>query len=144
MIVARHALVRGRRDATRSGFTLMEVLVVAAILVILAGTGTIILFRYLEDARVDAAKLGVKSLETGVQGYQMSHNQQLPPNLEALTVAEGGRPAYIGTEGLIDPWGQPYIYEPQNLHPQTRKPHIYSKGPDGNNVIDNWGTGTTQ
>jgi general secretion pathway protein G len=138
MIVARHAVVRSTRDTTRAGFTLMEVLVVAAILVILAGTGTIVLFRYLEDAKVSAAELGVKNLETAVMGYKMSHQGTLPPNLDALLVAEGGRPAYIERDGLVDPWGQPYVYEPQNLNPQSLKPHIYSKGPDGANQISNW------
>jgi general secretion pathway protein G len=141
MIVARHAVIRGRRDTTRAGFTLMEVLVVAAILVILAGTGTIVLFRYLEDAKVNAAQLGVKNIETGVLGYKMSHAGQLPPNLEVLLVAEGGRPAYMEQAGLVDPWGNPYVYEPQNLHPQTGKPHIFSRGPDGTSQISNWGVG---
>jgi prepilin-type N-terminal cleavage/methylation domain-containing protein len=138
MIVTRHAVARSTRDATRGGFTLMEVLVVAAILVILAGTGTIVLFRYLEDARVSTAKLGVKNLETAVEGYKLSHGGQLPPNLEVLTQAEAGRPAYIDVEGLKDPWQNLYIYEPNTTHPQTGKPLIYSGGPDGASKISNW------
>jgi len=140
MIVARHAVVRATRDTTRPGFTLMEVLVVAAILVILAGTGTIVLFRYLEDARVQTAKLGVKNLETAVEGYKLSHGGQLPANLTVLTQAEAGRPAYIEEDGLKDPWGNPYGYEPQNTHPQTGKPLIFSGGVDGNTKITNWTT----
>src|SRR5262245_56927209 len=129
MIVARHALVRSPRHTTRTGFTLMEVLVVAAILVILAGTGTIILFRYLEDVKVNAAKVGVKNLETAIEGYKLSHGQY-PASLEAVATAEPGRLAYIEVDGLKDPWGNVYNYEPQTLNPQSGKPLIWSGGPD--------------
>jgi general secretion pathway protein G len=140
MILTRHAVARGTRDTTRAGFTLMEVLVVAAILVILAGTGTIILFRYLEDARVDAAKVRIKNVETALEGYKMSHGSY-PGDLTALTVSEGGRGAYLETNGLLDPWEHEFVYEPQNLNPQTRKPRVYSQGPnpgDASSIIANW------
>ena len=47
---------RETRAAARAAFTLMEMLVVVAILVVLAGAGGVIYMRYLEDARRDTAK----------------------------------------------------------------------------------------
>ena len=49
------------RAVRRAAFTLLEVLIVVAILVILASAASIALFRYLEDAKVGRAKTGNSS-----------------------------------------------------------------------------------
>src|SRR5260370_627756 len=55
-------IVHQTRTARRTGFTLMEVLVVVAILVILAGVGSVAVFHYLDDAKVKTATLGIKNI----------------------------------------------------------------------------------
>ena len=54
------------RSTFRAGFTLMELLVVVALLVVLAGTGGVIYMNYLEGAKEDVAKSQVQVL---IQDY---------------------------------------------------------------------------
>jgi general secretion pathway protein G len=134
--------MRVRNQAVvRAAFTLMEVLVVVAIIIVLAGAGGVIYMRYLDDAKKDRARIDLKALSDAVNTYKAQHGD-LPLSLEQLTqrTADGGT-AYIEIAALIDPWGRPYVYEPQNLHQLTGKPHLYSDGPvpgDPSSRISSW------
>jgi general secretion pathway protein G len=124
-----------RRSAARA-FTLMEVLVVVAIIVVLAGIGTVA-FRYLADAKESECKLKIKTAETAVMGYYYKH-QVFPENLEILTQRIDGSTAYLRPEDVRDPWGRPLVYEPNNLS-STGSPRIYSNGdPASPKMISNW------
>lgn len=125
----------------RSAFTLLEVLVVVAIIVVLAGAGGVIYMRYLDDAKKDRARIDLKTLSDAVNSYKMQQGDY-PPSLEALTqrTVDGGT-AYLEVAALLDPWGRPYVFERENRHPQTGKPHLYSEGPnpgDGHSRISSW------
>lgn len=125
----------------RAAFSLLELLVAMAILVVVAGVGGVMYMRHLENARQDRAIVDVKSLSNLVEAYKTRH-REYPASLEALTQAGvDGSGAYLEIDALIDPWGRPYKYEPQNLHPSTHKPHIYSDGPNPgnpNSMISSW------
>ena len=96
-----------RRGARRVAFTLMEVLVVAVILVIMAGTASIFVFRYLEDARKDRAQMDIQTLETAVKTYALRHQGQFPENLEqVLEYIQGA-----SQSNLFDQWGNRYQYQ---------------------------------
>lgn len=130
----RHRVVRG-------GFTLMEVLVVAAILVVLAGAGGVIYMRYYDEAKESRAKLDINTLDQTVQAYKVQSGGDYPLELGVLVQpTPDGKPAALEERALLDPWGQPYQYDPQNRHPLTGKPRIYSLGPrsDGSAPIANW------
>jgi general secretion pathway protein G len=136
-------LLQHRRDSKRTlraAFTLMEVLVVVAILVVLAGIG-IVAFRYLEDSKENIAYVNIKKLEQAVESYKLNPNHgDYPANLQILTERIDGKPAYLEESALKDPWGRPYVYEPQQRHPKTDKPLIYSQGanPGQSAPIRNW------
>jgi general secretion pathway protein G len=137
---------RGRRAAVRRGFTLMEVMLVVAILVILAGTGGVIYFRYLDEAKVGQAKMGVRSLTTAVDTYYIKYGDY-PPTLQSLTGRmQDGSPPYLEVSALVDPWSHPYHYAvPGPHHTQTGKPDIWSDGPrpgDASGAVGNWSTST--
>lgn len=134
MIVARHAAVRSARAGTRAGFTLMEVMVVAAILVILAGVGSYALFSYLDDAKERAARANIAKIETAVMNYKLTHGN-FPDNIEILTQQQGSKAAYLERTDLIDPWEHPYVYNPADLS-ATGKPLITAQSPSGT-VISN-------
>jgi prepilin-type N-terminal cleavage/methylation domain-containing protein len=61
--------IRRGQNAVRRGFTLMEVIVVAAIIVILAGAGTVVYMKFIEDAKVDQARMECQQIETAVLAY---------------------------------------------------------------------------
>ena len=125
-----------RRDARR-GFTLMELLVVVAIIVMLAGLGTWSYMRYLEGARESKAKLDITHISQAVEAYKVDDGNY-PDSLQVLLQPTGDKPAALEAKDIVDPWGQPYVYEPQNVNPATFKPKIYSAHPTGGTPISNW------
>jgi len=126
-----------RKNPLRAAFTLMEVLVVVAILVILAGIGVAV-FRYLDDSKENIAKLGIKNIEDAAMTYKLRHGD-FPQDLSVLAVPEEGKPAYLEEDKLLDPWGRPYRIDPSQRN-RTGKPLIYSEGanPGQSKQIRNW------
>src|SRR5712692_8182197 len=102
----KHAVVRG-------GFTLMEVLVVVAIIVVLAGVAVPMYMRYLDDAKINRAKVDVKTIANTCETYKLQYGD-LPASLEVLTQpTPDGRPPYLEMSSLLDPWNNPYVYNAQ-------------------------------
>ena len=117
--------VRSSRMATRAGFTLMEVMVVVAILVILAGTASVYYMKALDSAREDRARIGVQTLSTAAGLYQIKYGDY-PQALQLLVnPPDGGKP-YAETSDLLDPWGREYHYRIWSAPWRTGKPDIWS------------------
>jgi general secretion pathway protein G len=134
MIVARR-VARGTRTARRAAFTLMEVMVVVAILVILASVGSVAVFKYLEEANESKARLQIANIETAVKSYKISHGD-FPQSLEVLTQMEGGKPAALDHNDIMDPWNKEFQYMPGQTNTKG-VPKIYTVSP--NNIeITNW------
>jgi general secretion pathway protein G len=138
-------LMRQRNAAVRGGFTLMEMLVVVAILVILAGAAVPIYMRYLDDAKKGRAKMDVKTIEKACEAYFLKEGQY-PASLAVLTQMQpdGSRP-YLEADAIFDPWKRPYGYSPTPTHNVVSgKPDVWSEGPSPGNPasqIGNWSTG---
>src|SRR5262245_41404772 len=130
------------RAAARAAFTLMEMLVVVAILVVLAGAGGVIYMRALGDAKKDTARAQCKLLAQTAQQYQLKYGDW-PPSLDSLTqpTADGGKP-FLEASALVDPWGRPYQYAvPGPHHPATGEPDVWTQGgnlADPNGAVGNW------
>jgi len=137
-MILRHTQARPAvRTRQRAGFTLMEVLVVAAIIVILAGVGGVVYSNYLDRARVDKARIDVKALAEAVEAYRINYGDY-PESLALLCDRQpDGHPAVLEQGALMDPWGHVYVYEPANRHQLTGKPRVYTQAPDGT-PIANW------
>jgi len=136
MILRRAQAPAAAIAAQRAAFTLMEVLVVAAILVILASVASVGVLRYLDEAKEKTAVTGVMKLEQAAAAYKLNHGDW-PTSLSELLVAEDGKAAPLEQKELYDPWGQEYVYQYQNRHPTTLKPRIFSSG-GGTKEIANW------
>jgi general secretion pathway protein G len=135
MIVQRNT----SRQRNRRGFTLMEVLVVVAILVILAGTASIFLFRYLDDAKTNRAQADLQTLTKACQSYKIKY-QDYPASLQELVnPPEGGKPYLTSADALNDPWGKPYQYNPSGDNNRGLAPDIWTVNPDGEQIA-NWDT----
>src|SRR4051794_40043933 len=124
-----------RRPRRPRGFTLMEILLVLAILVVLASMVTLGYSQIQRRSYVNAAKTQLGLLETAVNAYSIDVGT-LPSNLEGLLQAPGDLPRpekwggpYLAKSQLpTDPWNRPYQYEITD--PSTGKFRIWSNGPD--------------
>jgi general secretion pathway protein G len=133
-MVLRHAQARTRAVA-RGAFTLMEVLVVVAILVVLAGVGGVVYMRYLDKAKEDKARIDVNTLDEAVQAFKIE-NGDFPDSLLVLTQPTDNKPAALRETALLDPWNNQYQYQKDQRDP-TGRPHIFATAPGGK-IIDNW------
>jgi general secretion pathway protein G len=134
-------LLRQNRPIERTAFTLMEIIVVVAIILILAGAGVVVYTSVLAGTREDRAKLDVQSLETAVTTYY-TRKGYYPQSLQELTQRDptDNSPALLKDQKvLMDPWNQPYVYDPNTRHQNTDRPLIYSNGPPNSGKrISNW------
>jgi general secretion pathway protein G len=132
-------LLRNDRQHQRAAFTLMEIIVVVAIILILAGAGALVLPRFLEDSKESRANLDVKTLEKAASAYYVK-NFAYPQSIAILAERQqDGGAAYIDESLLKDPWGQDYIIDNGQTNQKTLMPLIYSPGPPGKNMqIRNW------
>jgi len=127
-----------RSGRVRGGFTLMEMLVVVAIIVVLAGIGGAILLPKLDEAKEDIDLVQMKALTQQCVEYKMARDE-FPPNLEELTRPKAnGSAAYIEPQALV-PKSMPsghYSYDASGSHNNGVKPDIWLDGPHGQ--IGNW------
>lgn len=137
-----------RKTVQRRGFTLMEVLLVLAILGIIAAMVVPSLMGRQRQAMIDRAKLDIKNIEKALDLYTTEHDGNFPTELKELfdpqPLPDGRKPRYI--DKLVDPWGNPYHYSsPENstqYFPNGDHPAIFSFGPDkqqgSQDDINNW------
>jgi len=129
------------RTHRRAGFSLMELLVVVAILVVLAGVGGVVYLNIQESNYKDAARIQIRALEDACKVYKSKHGD-FPEALAELTVQQpNGDGPLLEPSVLNDPWGRPYQYNKQGNNAQYNKPDIWSDGPrpgDASSQIANW------
>lgn len=129
---------RASATASAAAFTLIELLIVVAILSVLAGLAFPAVESYRRRALTARAIGDIKAIEIDVLGYEATY-QTTPPDLAA-----------IGRGSLLDPWGNSYRYlsfahagggsggtappgarMDRFLVPINSTFDLYSEGPDG-------------
>jgi general secretion pathway protein G len=89
-----------KRDA---GMTLLEVLIVLALISLIAGAIGVTVFNNFKKGQIKAAKLIVKEVGGAVQQYMIDNNQDCPPGMEELINQK-----YLKKNSMKDPWGKPF------------------------------------
>lgn len=124
---------------TRRGFTLMEMLVVVAIIVALAGMGILYLMPQAEEGNKTKIKSDVRDITNAAKIYWINHQGSWPQSLEVLLQRdELGGPYIQKAESLMDPWHRPYNFVASGPNNQGTQPDVWCDSPDGKYTIGNW------
>ena len=120
---------RTHTPKTAAGFTLIEILVVMAIIGMLAVMVAPNIFNQQAGAQRDAALSQISALEAALDTYRLDVGQY-PDSLEGLVENDSGRAAwngpYLRRAVPMDPWGNEYVYDSDG-----RGFTLVSYGPDG-------------
>jgi len=115
-----------RAATSQSGFTIMEVLIVLAIIALIMGVlvGPKIIGQA-QEAQIETTRTVLKQYVTAYARWQIDSGQRCPQNLSELE-------KYVAKEGTTDPWGTEYVMVCGNNAPPAAKPFgMSSLGPDG-------------
>lgn len=99
------------------GFTLVELLVVLAIIGLVAALVAPRVLNYLSTAKVETAKVQIKNLQSALELYSLDVGSfpSADDGLAALAkqpadAANWHGPYLKGADELLDPWGHKYVY----------------------------------
>jgi general secretion pathway protein G len=130
----------------RGGFTLIEVMLVLAILVALAGAG-IGAYMYVQaNSDKKLAKVTVSEVANAINRYKIdvgSYPEAGEAGIQALLTkpsdeklaAKWGGP-YLNGAAPNDPWNNPIVYDLATDENGNQVPHVSSNGPDGSAGTD--------
>lgn len=132
MTTKQHEKMMTRR---RSGFTLIEILLVVVIIGILAGIGIPALSGKSDKAKVAQAQGNINMLGMGIREYEIM-NGDYPSSLDGLLNESKGGPFLEKKSIPMDPWGKPYVYQAPGAN-NTHTFDLSCTSPKGQSV-NNW------
>ncbi len=117
-----------------AGFTLLELLVVLAIMGLLAAIVAPQVLKYLGSSRSQTAKVQIQNIDAAAELFRLDVGRYPTPE-EGLTALVTAAPSAQGWNGpylqkataLKDPWGQPYLYRAPGQHGEI---DVYTLGSD--------------
>ncbi|HVU19813.1 MAG TPA: type II secretion system major pseudopilin GspG [Rhizomicrobium sp.] len=126
--------MRKFRRRAEQGFTLLELLVVLAIMGMLAAIIAPQVIRYLGTSRTQTAKVQIQYVMQGLELFRVDVGRY-PTQQEGLQALVNSTPSapnwngpYLKKESALqDPWGNPYIYQIPGQHGEV---DVYSLGSD--------------
>jgi len=147
------------RKTPESGFTIMELIVVIAIIATLAGLVAPEILRNASDAKVQAARAQIEMFGLALESYRLD-NDRFPSTDQGLNslrilprvgdLPRNWRGPYLRRPVPVDPWGNAYRY----VSPGRENPHAYDllsygrdgrEGGDGEDAdITSWGESAGQ
>lgn len=124
-----------RRRHSAPGFTLLELLVVLAILGLIAAFAVPRVMNYLGGAKTDAAKIQIENISTALDLYRLDVGRYptADQGLEALVSRPADSDRWNGPyvkklDRLLDPWRKTFVYRFPGEHAAF---DLYSLGADG-------------
>jgi general secretion pathway protein G len=107
------------RRIDRRAFTLIEIIVVIAVIGLLAGIVAPMVFRNVSDAKVSAARAQMELFGLALDQYRLDNDYypSTAQGLESLRTEPGGDPSprnwrgpYLRKPVPLDPWGNAYVF----------------------------------
>lgn len=103
----------------RGGFSLIEIMVVVAIIGLLAAGVTIKVMGYMDTAKTNRARSDIATIVDAIEAYHLA-NGRYPSNEEGLSK--------LPIRNRLDPWGVTYQY---NSPGKSEPFEVFSLGADG-------------
>jgi general secretion pathway protein G len=133
------------KESRRAAFTLMELLVVVAILVVLAAVAVPNYLGYVENSRRQTAKTSANNIAKAAEAFHVA-TDQWPQSLQQLTQPyDDGRgvhlPPSLRPEEILDPWGIPFQYVPPpggQHNGAYGRPDVWTTPPGESVQLGNW------
>lgn len=127
-------------DRRRSGFTLIEILVVILIIGVLAALVAPSVFQHVGDSKSTAARSQIEMIGSALDAYRLDNDfyPTTDQGLAALRIAPTGDPParnwrgpYLKKDIPLDPWERPYLYRSPSVEPIRWDYDLISYGRDG-------------
>ena len=122
-----------RRRRSSRGMTLIEILVVLAIIGLIVGGVSVVAFNALADSKVKSAYNDVINVQKASEQYLLQKNDKCPKSMMDLKAA-----GIVG-KAQKDPWGEDFIITCPGQHGPV---DVTSLGPDkkpgGDDDINSW------
>src|SRR5262245_4893874 len=110
----------------RSGFTLLEVLVVVAIILVLASVATVAVLQVQKENKADIAKIQAVNLDKALKAYMVKNDGNAPQQIQdILRYVDGNDPAK-----LMDPWNQQFQIGQGDNGTGTVTYYVYTTNPE--------------
>lgn len=102
---------RRKQAKNNKGFSLIELMVVIAIIAMLATAVGVSMFGALDDANVAKAQAEISSFKTALIAYKIAF-KKLPSSSEGLNaLVNNSKKNFLDSDTLpLDPWGNAYVY----------------------------------
>jgi len=136
MLLRKNHPAQASSALSRAAFTLMEMMVVVAIIIILIGISVPLVINYWNNSKIDATRAKIQGIQNAAMTYQMN-NGVWPPDAQTLTQPDQqGRQPVLRPVDVVDSWGNPITIDSSQLV-NNSYPLIYSNGPPNGQRIDN-------